>query len=174
MMMTNIDYASIVEKARKSGDSTVNFDTAIQPISSIKAEQDTVTISQQAMALMNGNSTDVNTEETAPTYVKPETASSLLAQHNTNTTDVEKSEKDIRFDEIMQNILDQRTGVDREKLDEINAMIEEVANNENLSPEEKEKMISMLEEMKEELMKESIELQKVAKQTDTNTDKEDV
>jgi len=172
MMITNIDYTSIVEKARASGSTSVNFDTAVQPISSIKAEQDTVTISQQAIALMNGNSTNVNTEETAPTYVRPETASSLLAQNNTSTTEVEKSEKDIRFDEIMQNILDQRTGVDRKKLDEINAMIEEVANNENLSPEEKEKMISMLEEMKEELMKETIELQKVAKQTDT--DKEDV
>lgn len=172
MMISNIDYVSIIEKARASGASNVDFDTAVQPISSIKAEQDTVTLSQQAIALMNGDGSNMNNEETAPTYVRPETASSLLAQNNTVTTDVEKTEKDTRFEEIMQILLDQRTGIDRKKLEEIDAMIEEVANNESLSPEEKAEMIEKFEEMKEELTKEMIELQKVVKQTDT--DKEEV
>ncbi len=172
MMITNIDYSSIVEKARASGASNVDFDTAVQPISSIKAEQDTVTLSQQAVSLMNGETTQATVEEISPTYVKPETASSLLAQNDTSTSDIETSESNIRFADIMQNILDQRTGVDRKKLEEIDAMIEEVANNESLSPEEKAEMIEKFEEMKEELMKEMIELQKVVKQTDT--DKEEV
>ncbi|WP_159820894.1 hypothetical protein [Colwellia sp. 20A7] len=116
---------------------------------------------------MNGD--NATTEEAAPTYIKPETASSLLAQNETTSAaDIQKSEKAIRFEEIMQSVLDQRTGIDRDKLAEINAMIEEIQNNEDMSPEEKEKTIEMLGKMKEEIIEESIELQKVAKQTDKN------
>ena len=37
----------------------------------------------------------------------------------------------------MQNILDKRLGIDRERLEELEALMEEIANNENMSPEEK-------------------------------------
>lgn len=169
MMITNIDYASMVEKARASGASKVDFGSAVQPVEAIKGQQDTVTLSKQALALMNGDSS--NTEEAAPTYIKPETARSLLAQSKAESGDAEEQEKSTNFSEVMQKILDQRTGVDRKKLDEINAMIEEIANNEDMSPEEKEKAMEMLEKMKEEIIEESIELQKVAKQTDKPEDK---
>jgi hypothetical protein len=163
-MMMNIDYAGIVAKARTSGATSVNFNNTVQPVEAIKGQQDTVTLSKQALALMNGDNT--STKEVAPTYVKPETARSLLAQNKTESANIEQQERSTRFADMMQNILDQRTGIDREKLDEINAMIAEIAKNEDMSPEEKEKAIEMLEAMKEELIEESIELQKVAKQTD--------
>lgn len=174
MIISNKDYASIVERARASGASNVDFNNIVEPISSIKVEQDTVTLSQQAKALMNGDNNEASQEEIAPTYVRPQTASSLLAQNDTSTTDVRGSEKATRFEQMMQNILDQRTGIDREKLEEINAMIEEIANDESLTPEEKTKIIEQLEEMKEELTKEMAELQKVLEQTNTNKNKEEV
>ncbi|WP_159820893.1 hypothetical protein [Colwellia sp. 20A7] len=168
-MMMNIDYTSIIDKARTSGATRVDFNNAspVKPIDPISSQQDTVTLSKQALALMNGD--NATTEEAAPTYIKPETASSLLAQNETTSAaDIEKSEKAIRFEEIMQSVLDQRTGIDRDKLAEIDAMIEEVQNNEDMSPEEKEKTIEMLGKMKEEIIEGSIELQKIAKQTDKN------
>lgn len=166
-MIMNIDYTSIVAKARTSGATRVDFNNAspVKPIDPILSQQDTVTLSKQAAALMNGES--AITEKIAPTYVKPETARSLLAQSKaTSSEEVEKSEKSSRFDKIMQSILDQRTGVDREKLDEINEKIKEIENNKNMSPEEKYKAIEILEKKKEKIIEESIELQKVVKQTD--------
>ena len=166
LMIMNIDYTSIVAKARTSGASSVDFNNAspVKSVDPVLSQQDTVTLSKQAVALMNGDNT--TTEEAAPTYIKPETARSLLAQNDTTSAaDIEKSEKAIRFEEMMQSVLDQRTGIDRDKLAEINIMIEEIANNENMSPEEKEKAIEMLEKLKEEIIEESIELKKVVKQT---------
>jgi len=167
-MMINIDYASIVANAKSSGTTNVNFDNTVQPIKAITAQQDTVTLSKQALALMNGN--NIKSEEATPTYIKPETARSLLAQNEieSDPADIEKQEKSQRFADVMQNILDQRTGIDRKKLEEINAMIEEISANEDMSPEEKEKAIEMLEKVKEEIIEESIELQRVVKQTDKN------
>jgi hypothetical protein len=165
-MMINIDYASIVASAKSSGTTSVNFDNTVQPVKAITAQQDTVTLSKQALALMNGNS--IKSEEDTPTYIRPETARSLLAQNETESdpADIEKQEKSQMFADVMQNILDQRTGIDRKKLEEINAMIEEIAANEDMSPEEKEQAIEMLEKVKEELIEESMELQKIVKQTD--------
>ena len=169
LMMINIDYASIVATAKSSGTTSVGFDNTVQPVKAISAQQDTVSLSKQALALLKGDS--LESEEATPTYIRPETARSLLAQHTTELVDIEKQEKNANFADVMQKILDQRIGIDREKLDEINAMIEEVAANEKMSPEEKEKVIEMLEKVKEEMIEESMELQKMVKQTD-NTNEE--
>jgi len=55
-----------------------------------------------------------------------------------------------------QSILDNRLGIDKEKLKEIEAMMEEVANDENLSPEQKEKKLAELQELYEEVIEESV------------------
>lgn len=170
-MMINFDYTAMVEQARAKGDTSVKFDNRVTPIAPITAKQDTVTLSKQAQALLNGN--NIDNKEVAPTYIKPQTARSLLAESEATSASssdkaeaTKKSAKNARFNEIMQSILDQRLGIDREKLNEINAMIEDIAKNEKMSDEEKEQAIKMLEEVREKIIEESLEVQKVAKQTD--------
>jgi hypothetical protein len=70
-----------------------------------------------------------------------------------------------RFSEMMQNILNQRLGIDNEKLQEIEAEMEEVANNENMSPEEKQKALEELAQQRDTFIEESIERAKVVNQT---------
>ncbi len=62
-----------------------------------------------------------------------------------------------RFSEMMQNILNQRLGIDNEKLQEIEAEMEEVANNESMSPEEKQKALEELVQQRDTFIEESIE-----------------
>jgi hypothetical protein len=122
---------------------------------------DTLTLSNAALAKMTGK----NIEEITPTYVRPKTASSLLAANQTDPEVTRSQSRDNRFNDMMQSILDKRLGIDRDKLAELEAMIEEIAKNENMSPEEKQKAIEQLDKMKEDLIKESIEMKKVAKQS---------
>jgi len=164
--MINHDYANIVEQARTQKSTVVNFDQNVAPVSPITAQQDTLSLSKEAQALMAGY--EIKEKEVAPTYIRPETARSILAENSTPEKSYETSESDkSRFDEIMQATLDKRLGIDRERLKEIDAMIEEIGKNENLSPEEKEEAIEMLQKVKEEIIKESIELKEVSAQTDT-------
>jgi uncharacterized protein YfkK (UPF0435 family) len=65
---------------------------------------------------------------------------------------------------MMQAILDKRLGVDRKKLEELDAMMEEIAKNENLSPEEKATAMEEIAKMREEIIEESIEVKKIAKE----------
>ncbi len=125
-----------------------------------------MTLSDKALAMMNGS----EIKETAPTYVRPETARALLAESEAikaanDTSAKEDKVIDNKFGEIMQGILDQRLGVDREKLEEIEAMMEEIAENENMSPEEKEQALEMLVEMREQIIEESSKIREVAEQT---------
>jgi len=159
-MMINTNYSEIIAQAKINGTSHVNFDKTSQTVQAITAEKDTFTLSDAAMAKMKGESV----EEIAPTYVKPETAKELL-EKNVDEATIKKSARDSRFDEVMQNILDQRLGVDRKKLEEIEAMMEQIAKNENLSPEEKQKAMEELEKMREQVIEESMDVKKQAKQT---------
>ena len=70
-----------------------------------------------------------------------------------------------RFSEMIQNILNQRLGIDNEKLQEIEAEMEEVANNENMSPEEKQKALEELVQQRDTFIEESVERAKVVNQT---------
>lgn len=54
----------------------------------------------------------------------------------------------------MASVVENRLGIDRKKLDEIDAMIEDVAKNENLSPEQKAKQIEELQEQREMIVEE--------------------
>jgi len=168
--MINNNYAQAVAQAKSNNASRVNFDNQVQAVQAISGQKDTFTLSDKAMAMMNGEVV----EEKVPTYVRPEMASSLLAQNkmiDTTTKDGAKEEKvvDSRFTEMMQKIVDQRLGVDRKKLEEIDALMEEIANNENMSPEEKQQALEELAKIRESLIEESREIQKVAKQTDPDS-----
>jgi len=95
----------------------------------------------------------------------------LLAQHNSSKLDNENNIEEVtltanRFSEIMQKIVDQRLGVDRKKLEEIDAMMEEIAKNEGMSPEEKQQALEMLTELREKVINESRDIQKIAKQNE--------
>lgn len=166
-MMISNNYAQQVAQAKSSNASIVNFDHTSLPVQPIPGEKDTLTLSDKALAIMNGTTI----KETPPTYVRPETARALLAQneaaHSTNESkSAENTVVNNRFSEMMQKIVDQRLGVDRAKLDELEAMMEDIAKNENMSPEEKQKALEILSEMREKLIEESREVREVAKQTD--------
>lgn len=161
--MINNNYAEQLAVAKANNASIVNFDNNMPISTSISGgrNQDTVSISPQAQALANGK----NYQETAPTYVKPISARTLIAANQKNDQNQEsKLATDTRFNDMMQSILDQRLGVDREKLKELEAMMEEIANNENMSAEEKEKALELLAEMREKIIQESIELKDIAQQ----------
>lgn len=175
-MMINTNYSAILAQAKIDGATQVNFDQRDYSVKAITAEKDTVTISDAALAKMNGIILEESAlEESAPTYVKPISARALIATANQEQTiesaanqNVQQSSND-RFGEIMQNILDKRLGVDREKLEEIDAMMAAIAGDENLSPEQKQKALEELSKMKEKLFEESMEMKKQAKHTfDTN------
>jgi hypothetical protein len=79
-----------------------------------------VSLSDKALAMMNGS----EVKEIAPTYVRPETARSILSQSEASkakqaTNAKESNVIDNRFSEMMQNILDKRLGIDRERLEEL-------------------------------------------------------
>lgn len=157
-MMVNMDYAGIVNEAKRNQRSQVTFEQRITP-NATSHYVDKITLSDQAMALSRGE----QQETKAPvSYIKPESANSLLKKSATNNT---AGNADSQFADMMQSILDKRLGVDREKLKEIEAMMKEIANNENLSAEEKQKALEELEKMKENLIAESLEIKKQAKKT---------
>lgn len=160
-MMITQDYTHAITQAKSRNATFVNFDNKAQTVQPITAEKDTFTLSDRAMALMHGKEYKYE----APTYVRPETARSMLAQSDSTASNSQRTNSGNRFSEIMQRVLDQRLGVDREKLDEIDAMMEDIAKNEKMSPEEKAKALEELAEIREKIIEESIEMQKVAKQT---------
>jgi hypothetical protein len=109
----------------------LNLDKTTLPVQPIPGEKDTVTLSDKALAMMNGS----EVKEIAPTYVRPETARSLLSQSEaskaTQAGDAKESNiVDNRFSGMLQSILDKRLGIDRDKLEELEVLMEEIANNE--------------------------------------------
>ena len=166
-MMINTNYAEQVALAKSSQATVVSFDNNPQTITSIPAEKDTVILSDRAVAMMNSK----EHKEEAPTYVRPETARTLLAKNeaveDTNDTlNEDKKVIDNRFNEIMQSILDQRIGVDRKKLEELDALMKKIAENENMSPEEKQQALEKLAEMREKVIQESREVLATTEQTE--------
>ncbi|GHF93709.1 hypothetical protein [Thalassotalea marina] len=146
-MMISTNYSEIVTKARANGQTVAHFDQPDYKVQAIPGSSDSFTLSDRAKAKMHGEAYS----ESAPTYVKPQIAADLLNQEEPTKA----VEKNSYFDEMLQSILDKRLGIDREKLEEIEAMMEEVAKNENLSEEEKQKQLELLQQMKEEVIKES-------------------
>lgn len=161
-MLINSNYAQAIAQAKANNASFVNFDKIAPTAQSTNDDKDTVTISAKARAMIEGK----NIEEIAPVYVKPETARELLAQNKSSEGKEKISEINTRFSEMMQSILDKRTGIDRKKLAEIDAMMKEIGENENLSPEEKQQALEELAKLREKVIEESIDIQKTAQQTE--------
>ena len=175
-MMINVNYNEIISQAKTNGSSHVNFKNIDSTRSFNAVDQDTLTLSNQALSLLEGNKNII--QEISPIYVRPQTAAELLTgnthsqtslQLNTSSPEENKVQgttiANSRFEDMMQAILDKRLGVDRKKLEELEAMMAEIAKNENLSPEEKEKAIEEIGKMREKIIKESIDIKKIAKET---------
>ncbi|NQZ20601.1 MAG: hypothetical protein HRT53_00970 [Colwellia sp.] len=170
-MMINQNYSEIITRAKSQGASQADFTNSNKAPIDNSSNKDTLTLSSQALAMSNGENNIV--QEVAPIYVRPQTAAELLAEHKSSqeipsssaNSDV-KSEavNHSRFEDMMQAILDKRLGVDRKKLAELDAMMEEIAKNENLSPEEKAKAMEEIGKMREKIIEESIEIKKIAKE----------
>lgn len=160
-MMINMNYAQMVSTAKSQHASQVDFVKGHEHTLPVAPKTDTVTLSDAAQAKMKGQSYSVP----APTYIRPETARSLIAANKAETNSVENIAIDSRFNDMMQSILDKRMGIDREKLAELEAMIEEIAKNEDMSPEEKQKAIEQLEKIREEMIEQSFEIKTTSKQT---------
>ena len=167
IMMINMNYAQMVDLAKLSNASNVNFDKNREYTLPIAPKPDSFTLSDAALAKMNGE----NYTASAPTYIKPESANSLIALNNSEGSTITGKTTDTRFGDMMQSILDKRLGIDREKLAELEAMIDEIANNENMSPAEKQKAMEQLEKMREELIEQSLQTKATAKQTFSTNDK---
>jgi len=161
MMINTSNYAEIIAKSRANGDSIVNFNQNTHAVNPIFRQEDTLTLSDQALAKLNGQ----EVVDHAPTYIKPESARSLLTQTKSSLTENEKMNTDDRFGEMMQSILDQRLGVDREKLAEIDTIMEEITKNKSMSSEEKAKILEELSKMKEKIIQDSIDIRKTAEKT---------
>lgn len=175
-MMINVNYNEIIAQAKTKGSNHANFNNIDSTRSKSFVNQDTLTLSNQALSLLEGNKNII--QEISPIYVRPQTAAELLAgntnsqtnlQVNTSSLDENKvkdtTTTDSRFGDMMQAILDKRLGVDRKRLEELEAMTAEIAKNENLSPEEKEKAIEEIGKMREKIIEESIDIKKIAKET---------
>jgi len=180
-MMINYNYSEIITQARDNGLRQIDFKNSTDIAHTTPSLQDKLTLSAQAQAKLKG-AVDVFQEQ-SPVYEKPKTAAQLLAENKHNQAIYQPrasavgnndlkvlSSNDSRFQEMMQSILDKRLGVDRKKLEELDAMMEEIAKNENLSPEQKAKAIAEIEKMREDVIVESIEVKKIVKKNDINTE----
>jgi hypothetical protein len=170
-MMINQNYSEIITRAKAQGASQVDFTNSNNVPIDNSSNKDTLTLSSQALALSKGENNIV--QEIAPIYVRPQTAAELLAQ-NKNSKETSPSSlvspvksdtvTNSRFEDMMQAILDKRLGVDRKKLEELDAMMEEIAKNENLSPEEKAIAMEEIAKMREKVIEKSIEVKNIAKE----------
>jgi len=173
--MINQNYGEIITRAKSQGASQVDFkNTHNRPVDN-SSNQDTLTLSNQALSLSKGESAII--QEVAPIYVRPQTAAELLAQNSSNQTRTQDTSSSSgissvksdtatssRFEDMMQAILDKRLGIDKKKLEELDAMMEELAKNENMSPEEKAVAMEEITKMREKIIEKSIEVQKIAKE----------
>jgi len=181
-MMINVNYSEQIAHAKTQGASQVEFKRSGTTQLKSSPNQDTLTLSNQALSLINGDKKIVT--ETSPIYLKPQSAAALIAEHeNSNSTTRRSNEggvsasstKGVKFEEMMQAIIDKRLGIDRKKLEEIEALMKEIAEDQNLSPEAKENALKEIEKMRDNIIEESIEIKKTAKQTFTEpTEKSDV
>jgi hypothetical protein len=180
--MINVNYNEIIAQAKTKGASQANFNNVESTRSNIAENQDTLTLSNQALSLLEGNKNII--QEISPIYVRPQTAAELLAGNANTQTNLpvntasldennikDTTESDSRFGDMMQAILDKRLGVDRKKLEELEAMMEEIGKNKNLSPEEKAKALEEIGKMRDKIIEESIDIKKIAKNTFEGSDK---
>lgn len=105
----------------------------------LRIADDKVTLSQQVPAGDRHSSVETNTYD--------QLASQARAISKVSQSSDKAIEQDTLFKEAMASIIEGRLGVDKEKIKEIEAMMEEVAKDETLSSEEKERRIGELQEL---------------------------
>jgi hypothetical protein len=156
-MLINTQYTEIIAQAKIKGKSHVDFNTSNENVNLAAAEKDTFTLSTTAQEKMNGEKKN----ETSNTYSIPRTARELLEEQavkELNPNKFNKTKSDVRLNEMMENISNNRIGFDREQLKKIEAMMAKIAENENLSPEQKQQAIKALEAQKQEIVEESLDV----------------
>lgn len=126
------------------------------------AQVDTVTLSPQARAGESVKKADENTYEHLAVMqnIKLREAAAVEQADSTTRNDPLAHIDTSNFlADAMASIVEGRLGVDKEKVKEIEAMIEEVAKDESLSAQEKEKRIGELQELLEKEYEKAAEKQ---------------
>lgn len=129
---------------------------------------DTVSISDTARAMMQGHPVEQkqDTYDNMAKLARVKTNASSLVnleqQEQRIAPEIDNREKDHInidnfFSEAMKGVLDSRMGIDKEKIKEIEAMMEEVAKDDSLSPEQKAKKLEELQKLMDEVIEEAIE-----------------
>lgn len=77
------------------------------------------------------------------------------SQVSSDSDNAMPEDKQSRLAVINQLLLDARLGIDRDKLEEIDAKMREIENDPNLTDEEKKELLVMLQEQKEKLLQEA-------------------
>jgi hypothetical protein len=86
--MINLNYSEIITRVKSQGASQVDFkNTHNAPISN-PSNQDTLTLSSQALSLSKGDKSII--QEVAPIYARPQTASELLVQNKGSQTNTQQ------------------------------------------------------------------------------------
>jgi len=149
---TNIYSPQEVQRNVRPTETESNTEESyVEPI----APLDTVTLSEGALNGQQSNEQEINTYENLLTAQR-------IANNSINVNGTSESEVDTQdskpealdhidttnfLGDAMKSILDGRVGVSTEKRAEIEALMEEVAEDDSLSAEEKEERIAVLQEM---------------------------
>lgn len=141
------NYANVALTQLKSSQSSQANNSSSITTSGSAASQDTVTISSTAPVA------------TADTYshLAPNAKQGYTENVQAIAGTPEPEKPTNRLEEAMQAILDKRTGVDREKLKQLEEKMAKIAADNTLSEEEKAKQIALLQAQKVELIKEASE-----------------
>ncbi|MCP3130164.1 hypothetical protein [Shewanella sp. KJ2020] len=141
------NYANVALTQLKSSQSSQANNSSSITTSSSAASQDTVTLSSTAPVA------------TADTYshLTPNAKQGYTENVQAIAGTPEPEKPTNRLEEAMQAILDKRTGVDREKLKQLEEKMAKIAADNTLSEEEKAKQIALLQAQKVELIKEASE-----------------
>ncbi|BFL82979.1 hypothetical protein LFREDSHE_14290 [Shewanella baltica] len=140
-------YANLALTQLKSSQSSQANDPTSMAASGPAVSQDTVTLSSSAPVA------------TADTYshLAPNAKQGYTGNVQAIAGTPESDKSTDKLAEAMQTILDKRTGIDREKLKQLEAEMEKIANDESLSEEEKAKQLELLQAQKMDLIKDSSE-----------------
>lgn len=141
------NYANVALTQLKSSQSSQANNSSSITTSGSAASQDTVTLSSTAPVA------------TADTYshLAPNAKQGYTENVQAIAGTPEPEKPTNRLEEAMQAILDKRTGVDREKLKQLEEKMAKIAADNTLSEEEKAKQIALLQAQKVELIKEASE-----------------
>lgn len=128
-----------------------------------KAYPDTVSISAAARDMADGKTPEIvqhtydnlaSARRITPTQIQIATPTEPATVEPRNKPEINI---DNFFENTMQSILDNRMGLDKEKLKEIEAMMEEVAKDDSLSPDQKAKKLEELQKLMDKVIEESVE-----------------